>query len=180
MRGLPASLKNIVTKRATPQARQFVLSLIQEQKQPLTVQEIYNLALERQQTHEGEPVLPSMRYLKKVVLPELAGADKVERVHAKVKLSKEELAELRAKMGESSRKAATLSPNAELWRWQLKQKEAAPPAPEEKAVFGREVGVGADWSHLNRRRQQAREEKVKRDVQWLKELERARQDGSAA
>ncbi|KAI9058049.1 hypothetical protein FKP32DRAFT_1297224 [Trametes sanguinea] len=180
MRGLPASLKKLVTKSATPQARKFVLSLIEEQKQPLTVQELYRLAVQRQQTIEGEPVLPSMRYLKKVVLPELAGANKVERVHAKVKLTPEELAELRAKMGPTSKKAATLPPNAELWRWQLKQKEDAPPALEQKAMFGREVGVGADWSHLNRRRQQAREEKVKRDVQWLKELDRARQDGAAS
>ncbi|CDO75636.1 hypothetical protein BN946_scf184840.g19 [Trametes cinnabarina] len=179
MRGLPSHLKNLVTRQATPQARQLVLSLFHEQKQPLTIQELYNLALQRQeqlQTEGSGPILPSMRYLKKVVLPELAGADKIQKVHAKVQLSKEELEELKDRMGRWSKKSASLPQNVELWRWQLKTQETAPPAPKKEDVFGKEVGVGADWSHLNRRRQQAREEKVKKDVEWLKELDRARKE----
>jgi hypothetical protein len=43
-------------------------------------------------------------------------------------------------------------------------------------VFGWEVGVGEDWSHLNKRlgRRRAREEKVARDVKWLEKLQSAR------
>jgi hypothetical protein len=37
-----------------------------------------------------------------------------------------------------------------------------------EAAFGAEVGVGEDWDHLNRRRRRAREEKVERDVRWMR------------
>lgn len=43
-------------------------------------------------------------------------------------------------------------------------------------MFGAEVGVGEDWSHLNKRRQRAREGKVARDVTWLKDLQKIRRE----
>ncbi len=42
-------------------------------------------------------------------------------------------------------------------------------------VSGTGVGVGEDWSHLNRRRRRAREEKVGRDVKWMGRVRRARE-----
>lgn len=69
---LPRTLAHAVNRRPTPQARSVVLSLIKE-KQPLTVQELYNLVQE-QQAHEApstaeadssEPVIPSMRYARR-------------------------------------------------------------------------------------------------------------------
>jgi hypothetical protein len=38
-------------------------------------------------------------------------------------------------------------------------------------VFGVEVGVGEDRSHLNKRWRRAWEEKVARDVKWLEKLQ---------
>jgi hypothetical protein len=51
---------------------------------------------------------------------------------------------------------------------------------EDEEVFGAEVGVGEDWSHLNKRRRRAREEKVARDVQWIEKLQRARATATAS
>lgn len=42
--------------------------------------------------------------------------------------------------------------------------------PPAKEVYGREVGVGLDVSHLNKRRQRARVEKVSAAVMKMKEL----------
>lgn len=44
----------------------------------------------------------------------------------------------------------------------------------EEDPFGREVGAGEDWSHLNKRRQAMREKKVANDVRWMQQLERAK------
>lgn len=55
-----------------------------------------------------------------------------------------------------------------------------PPKPKkEYKVFGTEVGVGEDWSHLNKRRRRAREGKVERDVAWLKDLQVLRKTQAA-
>lgn len=55
-----------------------------------------------------------------------------------------------------------------------------PPKPKkEPKVFGTEVGVGEDWSHLNKRRQRAREGKVTRDVVWMKDVETLRKSHAA-
>ncbi|KAH9896653.1 hypothetical protein C8Q73DRAFT_642221 [Cubamyces lactineus] len=173
---LPKALKSVVNRHASVEARQLVLSLLKEEKQPLTVQEIYNLSQKRNlQTPDGSPIFPSMRYLKKVVLPELADAGKLQKVHERLKLTEEQLKALRERMGKSTYGLTGVPSSVELWRWQIKEPETKEPEPV-KQVFGKEVGVGADWSHLNKRRQRAREEKVKKDVQWLKELERARNE----
>jgi hypothetical protein len=74
--------------------------------------------------------------------------------------------------------AEALSQPVSTWMWQPIDKSAAPvrPAKDEsvKVAFGAEVGVGKDWSHLNRRRRRVREEKVARDVQWMRKVQRAR------
>jgi hypothetical protein len=62
--------------------------------------------------------------------------------------------------------------------WQPIDKSANPvrKSKDEDAtvVFGAEVGVGKDWSHLNRRRRRVREEKVARDVKWMRKVQSAR------
>ena len=64
------------------------------------------------------------------------------------------------------------------WVWQLvdKSKKASFVNTKEKEeeVFGAEVGVGGDWSHLNKRRRRVREEKVMRDVRWIRKVQKAR------
>ncbi|KAL1938844.1 hypothetical protein VTO73DRAFT_11224 [Trametes versicolor] len=184
---LPRTLAHVVNRRPTPQARSVVLSLIKE-KQPLTVQELYNLVQE-QQAHEApstaeadssEPVIPSMRYLKRVILPDLEQSGKVEKAHTKQTLTEAELEALKANMGKKSKKASTLPSHVQLWRWQLKEAKPQEPAPEETKLYGSEVGLGADWSHLNKRRQRGRQEKVREDMKWLKQLRQAREDSPAS
>ncbi|KAH9855634.1 hypothetical protein C2E23DRAFT_724384 [Lenzites betulinus] len=183
---LPLNLRHVLLQRSSPASRDLVLGLIKA-KQPLTVQELYNLALQRQAEAQStdapagssESLIPSMRYLKRAVLPALEQMGKVEKVHTKQDLTEEERDVLKANMGTNSKRAATLPKHVELWRWQVKEEKPAR-VVEEKPVFGKEVGVDADWSHLNRRRLRAREEKVRRDVQWLRELARARQDESVS
>lgn len=73
-----------------------------------------------------------------------------------------------------------LSQPVSTWMWQLVDKSKESPFDSAKKkdtdeeVFGTEVGVGEDWSHLNKRRRRAREGKVSRDVRWIRRLERAR------
>lgn len=73
-----------------------------------------------------------------------------------------------------------LSHPVSTWMWQLVDKSSRESAlegtkkDEDEEVFGAEVGVGEDWSHLNKRRRRAREEKVARDVKWLEKLQTAR------
>ena len=207
-RALPHSLKHLVTRRASPEARNLVLGLI-SQNPPLTIQDLYKLTTKEQQAQQPEtsdpnslpnpsmrcvchtaraprgcahhPPPPPPRYLKKVVLPDLEQEGVVEKVHTKEPLSEEELERMRANLAKSRKtKPVALSSHVAYWRWQLRQARDEEPPKEEKRRFGTEVGVGEDWSHLNKRRQRAREEKVARDVAWLKELEAARREGMSS
>ncbi len=58
-------------------------------------------------------------------------------------------------------------------RREEQKQEAAPREP-----FGAAVGVGEDWSHLNGRRQDSRQEKIKRDLGIMREV-RAQQKQAA-
>ncbi len=74
--------------------------------------------------------------------------------------------------------AEALSQPVSTWTWQLVGKSTKPVRLSKdegaKVAFGVEVGVGADWSHLNRRRRRARGEKVARDVSWMRKVQSAR------
>lgn len=83
-------------------------------------------------------------------------------------------------MGKKSKKASTLPSHVQLWQWQLKEAKPQEPVPEETKLYGSEVGLGADWSHLNKRRQRGRQEKVREDMKWLKQLRQAREDSPAS
>jgi hypothetical protein len=71
-----------------------------------------------------------------------------------------------------------LSQPVSTWMWQPVDKSTLPVRPSKdeaaKVAFGTEVGVGGDWSHLNRRRRRVREEKVARDVNWMRKVQKAR------
>jgi hypothetical protein len=66
--------------------------------------------------------------------------------------------------------------------WQLVEKSSKKSSlegkkkDEDEEVFGLEVAVGEDWSHLNKRlgRRRTREEKVASDVKWLEIPQSAR------
>lgn len=120
------------------------------------------------------------RYLKTVVLPHMCKKiQEVEKFHTIRSLSGEEIQHRLATMSRSARKAKgdSLPATTSVWLWKLRTPPPPPPEQKkEKPVFGAEVGVGEDWSHLNKRRQHAREEKVARDVTWLKDLANIRRE----
>ncbi|TFK41688.1 hypothetical protein BDQ12DRAFT_678344, partial [Crucibulum laeve] len=97
-----------------------------------------------------EHPIRSMAYLKNTVLPVLEG-----NVIQKVEMAR--------------KKGATSTTS--VWKWKAVDKSTLPkpriPQPPKK-IFGSEVGVGEDWSHLNKRRRRARYGKVRRDVEALK------------
>lgn len=106
----------------------------------------------------------------------------VEKYHTVQTLSAEEIQHRLAVMSKSARKAKgnLSSTTIGVWLWRMTARPQTPPKlKEEEPVFGAEVGVGEDWSHLNKRRQRAREEKVTRDVAWLKDLESIRRERAA-
>lgn len=123
------------------------------------------------------------RYLKTVVLPHMRdNIQEVEKFHDVRTLSDEEIKHRLATMSKSARKAKGTSwpTTGDVWLWRLRERPPPPPEPKKaKTVFGTEVGVGEDWSHLNKRRQRAREEKVARDVTWLKDLGKIRRERAA-
>jgi len=81
---------------------------------------------------------------------------------------------------QAKKKSVTaLSHPVSTWMWQLvdkSKKSSLEGTKEDKVeeVFGAEVGVGEDLSHLNKRRRRAREEKIARDVQWMEKVQSAR------
>ena len=106
----------------------------------------------------------------------------IEKFHAVRTLSDEEVKHRLAAMSKSARKAKgdSLPVTTDVWLWRARARPLPPPAPKpEKPLFGAEVGVGEDWSHLNKRRQRAREEKVARDVTWLKDIRKIRREQAA-
>ncbi|KAI1798406.1 hypothetical protein LXA43DRAFT_1088512 [Ganoderma leucocontextum] len=175
-------MKHLVVRSTSPEARNLILQLIRKNETPLTVQELYtetmryqeeNLKLEGTSSEpEQDYVIPSMRYLKKVVLPDLEQKGEVEKVHIKRSLSAEDTSKLPVNVSKG-KKTSPVPSNHWLWLWQLKAHVPGKPPKPEKKPFGVEVGVGEDWSHLNKRRQRARQEKVGRDVQWVRELAKA-------
>ena len=121
-------------------------------------------------------------YLKLTILEDLVRTRNIEKVHIKRVLSPEEIEQRMATMSKAHAKkmsATTLSHPVSTWMWRLVDESKVSSLEgttkdEDEEVFGREVGVGEDWSHLNKRRRRAREGKVERDVKWMEKLQRAR------
>ncbi len=123
-------------------------------------------------------------YLKRKVLENLVRTRDIKKVHIKRVLSPAEIEQRRATMSKAQLKktsVATLSQPLSTWMWQLVDNKSSKGSSlkggaEDKSegAFGAEVGVGEDWGHLNRRRRRAREEKVERDVRWMRKLQSAR------
>ncbi|KAG8216545.1 hypothetical protein J3R82DRAFT_6692 [Butyriboletus roseoflavus] len=146
-------------RHCTPKAREIVLNIINSSKTPLATKDIYNLAIKpaRANTpapHAGEEIR-SMRYLKTVVLRNLAAQNCVEKVRTQGAFT--------------------------AWLWRPKQAPPASPTkrkvmtstlPGSTELTPAAVGVGEDWSHLNNRRQRARKMKVERDLQRMLEVQK--------
>ncbi|KAH8083304.1 hypothetical protein BXZ70DRAFT_910651 [Cristinia sonorae] len=184
---------------ASRAARKLVSSVIASQSTPITTQQLYKLVVQEEYKAAGRTpphighaqntstkpphpsnIIRSMSYMKNVVLQDLLERKEVQKVHTIRTLSKEEI-EMRLKsMTKAARRNAEVATTADTWLW----KPRTPPAKVEpkppKPRFGIEVGVEEDWSHLNKRRQRAREASVARDVAWVRQLESARKEGQSA
>ncbi|THH19639.1 hypothetical protein EW146_g1571 [Bondarzewia mesenterica] len=193
-------------QQTTKQAQDIVRQVLRSSPTPLSTKDIFKQALQLKlenpviQTDpyilrarklseaQGTPQPPqpqhpirSLSYLKRTVLPDLVKLRDIEKVHSERLMTDEEIDHRLASMTKAQRAAArSMSTTVHSWLWQEKAVKGPLPKVEEKEekVFGAEVGVGEDWSHLNRRRQRAREGKVTRDVKWVRKLERAKLDGS--
>ena len=99
----------------------------------------------------------------------------VRRVYMQRELTPEELQARKRTLKQGARKQSEFTAAHGVWRYECRNRPALP-KPKEERVFGQEVGVGADWSHLNRRRQRSRILSVVRDVRWLRKLEKAREE----
>jgi hypothetical protein len=125
-------------------------------------------------------------------MPSLEQARLVRKVHIRRELTTVELEQRLGTLNKAARKAKTAElagKEVDQWLWELypaekraAQQEAARlareaekrKALEAKTPFGWEVGVGADFSHLSKRRQRRREVNIKREVKWMQKLERVR------
>jgi hypothetical protein len=113
----------------------------------------------------------------------MARIQNIEKFHTQRSLSQQEIDKRLASMTKSARKAKadSLPTVSAVWLWRLREVKQNPPHPKQAPkVFGTEVGVGEDWSHLNKRRRRAREGKVERDVAWLRDLDALRRRPSVS
>jgi len=191
-------------KQASSEARNIVLGVIKSHNEPISTRDIFKLAVKvpAPPGANAEPLTPwakylknskpappypdhpvrSLSYLKRTVLENLVRTRDIKKVHIKRVLSPAEIEQRKATMYKSHAKkssVAAVSHPVSTWMWQLvdKSKESSlegTKKDEDEEVFGAEVGVGEDWSHLNKRRRRAREEKVARDVKWMEKVQRAR------
>ncbi|KAI0263110.1 hypothetical protein BC834DRAFT_1043115 [Gloeopeniophorella convolvens] len=190
-------------KQASSEARGIVLDVIRANNAPLSTRELFEKSVKvpaprssssRPLTawarhlktvtplppHPDHPVR-SLSYLKHTVMEDLLRTRDVKKVHVKRVLNHEEIQQRLSTMTKAQLKKSspdTLSQLQSTWMWQVveKSKKPAVKAEAEVKVFGAEVGVGEDWSHLNKRRRRAREGKVARDVKWMRKVQRAREN----
>ncbi|KZT66552.1 hypothetical protein DAEQUDRAFT_758670 [Daedalea quercina L-15889] len=183
-------------QHATREARQLVLSILRSQKEPVAAKDLYKLVVESEVQKSDMPaanpdqtVFPSsgnrpmpphpqhtirsMRYFRGQVLADLMRTKDVRRVYMQRELTHEEVQEHKRTLKQGARKQSEFLTAHGVWRYECRNRPT-PQKPKEEHVFGEEVGVGADWSHLNRRRQRSRILSVVRDVRWLRKLEKAR------
>lgn len=118
-------------------------------------------------------------------MEDLVRSRDVKKVHIKRVLTPAEVEQRMSTMSKAQlRKTSVeaLSQPVSTWAWQPIDKSARLARTSEnvdaEVTFGAEVGVGGDWSHLNRRRRRVREEKVARDVKWMRKVQRARDVGN--
>ncbi|KAH9059568.1 hypothetical protein EDB87DRAFT_766685 [Lactarius vividus] len=124
-------------------------------------------------------------FLKRTILENLVRTRDVKKVHIKRVLTPAEVEHRMSTMSKAQLKktsAEALSQPVSTWAWQSVDKSATPVRVSKdegaEVTFGAEVGVGEDWGHLNRRRRRVREEKVARDVKWMRKVQMAREDSN--
>ncbi|KAJ4468297.1 hypothetical protein J3R30DRAFT_3560747 [Lentinula aciculospora] len=146
--------------------------------------------------HMEHPIR-SMRFLKTQLLPILEGLKEIrmttgKRFHA-IPEAKPDLGKTKTKATKgkgkgngktgvdghsilsSSSPVAPVSHTVHLWMPTQKPKVVRDKitSPKTTQAFGAEVGLGADWDHLNKRRQSARDEKIKHDLLIVSQVRKA-------
>ncbi|KAI0088440.1 hypothetical protein BDY19DRAFT_1072238 [Irpex rosettiformis] len=174
---LPSALKSRIPAQ---DALKAVRAVIERQTQPIKTQELYKQALKESVGSEVEGNgIQSMSYMKRVLLPALVGQQVVGKIHVKPTLIGTEKAQQLAKLSKSQRQTTAVKTALHGYFGWVATKPKTPHTPKTpEEPFGTAVGVGEDWGHLNKRRQRSRGEKVQRDVEWLKEIETARQEAA--
>ncbi|KAF8651618.1 hypothetical protein AX16_004659 [Volvariella volvacea WC 439] len=138
--------------------------------------------------HPEHPIR-SMKFLKHSILPVLEGNKEIKTVRITRPLnapapaststpaqasSTSAKGKAKTAQGNTTSAKAAAPSSVTVWAWKPIDKStlSAPPKPKPfKEPFGKDVGVGEDWSHLNRRRQHSRMDKLRRDVWLMKELQ---------
>jgi hypothetical protein len=132
--------------------------------------------------------------MKKEILPKLEGERFLQKVHRKRVLTPEEVSARRVTLTKGQKKSVASSKEQAIipeWVWMLPNAEhevarreardlAAARLLEQKIrderVNGWELGVGQDVGHLNRRRGENRERKIRSEVHWATTLGKARKE----
>ncbi|OAX40448.1 hypothetical protein K503DRAFT_855324 [Rhizopogon vinicolor AM-OR11-026] len=140
--------------------------------------------------HPEHPVR-SLQYLKRVVLPDLVKSKDVEKFCTKRTLSQAEIEHRLQTVTKAARKeqALLLAASRNTWLWKTST-PPPPPKPSPSSTLSKsellglprltaaDVGVGEDWSHLNKRRQRARKGKIERDLKWMWTLQAAKREAA--
>ncbi|KAH9000926.1 hypothetical protein EDB86DRAFT_2903987 [Lactarius hatsudake] len=191
-------------KQASSEARNLVLGVLKSHNEPLSTRELFEKAVKVPHSPgaNGEPLTPSaqnlrnaipappypdhpvrsLTFLKRTILENLVRTRDVKKVHIKRVLTAAEVEHRMSTMSKAQLKKTSveaLSQPVSTWMWQPVDKSATPVRvskdEDAEVAFGAEVGVGEDWGHLNKRRRRVREEKVARDVKWMRKVQKARE-----
>ncbi|KAF8484243.1 hypothetical protein JB92DRAFT_2837029, partial [Gautieria morchelliformis] len=150
-----------------------------------------------------EHPIRSFKYLKSIILEELAQRNQIEKVHSMREPTPEELQQkkTRAKGKKKKAEAAGVIINVkgmvDQWGWIVKTSEKLERDKQErlrikKAVEGQKIQDAKaveekkrkefeeEWGHLNVRRRRARVGKLEREEEWARLLESGRQQGAQA
>lgn len=174
-----------------------VSNVVKRQTAPIKTQDLYKQALKESVEGSSESNgIRSMRYvlvvqynnlsnqnsysyMKRVLLPTLVDQRVVKQIHVKPTLIGNEKVQQLAKLSKSQRQSQSVKVALHgYFGWVPSEPQPIPEPTIPKEPLGAAVGVGEDWSHLNKRRQHSRVKKVQRDVEWVKELDAARQSAT--
>ncbi|KZT22782.1 hypothetical protein NEOLEDRAFT_1180684 [Neolentinus lepideus HHB14362 ss-1] len=193
------------TPYVTAEALRIVRNVMKSTGNPMSTKEIFKLAVAQKPQKPIDPPPPiikvrkdgsikqipypshpehpirSVRYLKQVVLPAMEHSLEIEKFHTKAALSQTEIEGRLASLSKSANKAKQAAISGTLqsvWLWRFRSE---PPPQQEKEelekLYGEEVGVGRDLSHLSKRRRAARVKKVEKAVKFMRSVQLARKTG---
>ncbi|KAG1733826.1 hypothetical protein EDB19DRAFT_1999974 [Suillus lakei] len=200
MAAIPLFRKNLWPRHCLPSVRDLVRGIVVSSTTPLSTKDIYNLALKQTVIQLVSDESPEHNVPKKEHPTIVRGITRqpstrpphpehpVRSLHEHSQTEIDHRLQTVAKAVRKEQAVSVAAPR-NTWLWRMTA-SPPPPKPLPASTFSKseslglprftaaDVGVGEDWSHLNKRRQRARKEKVERDLKWMWMLQAAKREAA--